>query len=137
MEEDLIARGTIPATLNWPLQPKYFFYTHGGTLNMEDGPFVTSDKIREAADSLNTGLKAIVNGTLKPNREKDKLTYALGTLEHTRCVRGIIVPWKHDFSVDIKTSKPMQKERAIGRKMSTLEERVASIEDAIAVSQQQ
>jgi len=130
MEEDLIARGTIPATLNWPLQPKYFFYTHGGTLNMEDG-------IREAADSLNTGLKAIVNGTLKPNREKDKLTYALGTSEHTRCVRGIIVPWKHDFSVDIKTSKHMQKEQAIGRKMSALEERVASIEDAIAVSQQQ
>jgi hypothetical protein len=36
MEEDLTARVIIPATFNWPLQAKYFFYAHGGTLNMYD-----------------------------------------------------------------------------------------------------
>jgi predicted ATP-grasp superfamily ATP-dependent carboligase len=46
---------------------------------MEDGSFVTTDQIREAADRLNTALKAIAEGTLKPDREKDELTYALGT----------------------------------------------------------
>jgi hypothetical protein len=79
MEEDLMARGIISATFNWPLRAKYFFYAHGGTLKMEDGSFVTTDQIREAADRLNTALKAIAEGTLKPDREKDELTYALGT----------------------------------------------------------
>jgi hypothetical protein len=48
MEEDLIARGIVLATFNWPLREKYYFYAHGGTLNMKDGSFVTSDRIREA-----------------------------------------------------------------------------------------
>jgi hypothetical protein len=52
MEEDLIARGIILATLNWPLRAKYFFYAHGGTLNMEDGSFVSTNRLREAADRL-------------------------------------------------------------------------------------
>jgi hypothetical protein len=86
MEEDLIARGIIPATFNWPLRAKYFFYAHGGTLNMEDGSFVTSDRIREAADKLDTTLKAVAEGTWKPDREKYELTYALGTPEQKGCV---------------------------------------------------
>ena len=47
MEDDLIARGIVPATFNWPQQAKYFFYAHGGSLNPEDGSFVTSEAIRE------------------------------------------------------------------------------------------
>ena len=82
MEEDLIARGIIPATFNWPLQAKYFFYAHGGTLDMEDGSFVTGDAIREAATKLDDALKAVSEGGFKPDREKDELTYALGTPEH-------------------------------------------------------
>jgi hypothetical protein len=102
MEEDLMARGIIPATFNWSLRAKYFFYAHGGTLNMEDGSFVTTDRIGEAGDRLDTALKAIAEGTLNPDREKDGLTYALGTPEHIARVRGMgIVPWKHGFSADI------------------------------------
>ena len=52
MEEDLIAREIVPATFNWTLRATYFFYAHGGTLNMEDGSFVTSYAIREAANKL-------------------------------------------------------------------------------------
>ena len=83
MEDDLIARGIIPATFNWPMRAKYFFYAHGGTLNMEYGSFVTSDAIREAADMLNVALKAMSEGSFKPDREKYELTYAFGTPEHT------------------------------------------------------
>jgi hypothetical protein len=74
MEEDLMAREIIPATFNWPLRAKYFFYAHGSMLNMEDGSFVTTDRTREAADRLDIALKAIAEGTLKPDREKNKLT---------------------------------------------------------------
>ena len=70
MEEGLIARGIILATLNWLLRAKYYFYAHGGTLNMEDGSFVTSDVIREAADRLDVALKAVSEGSLKSDREK-------------------------------------------------------------------
>ena len=50
---------------------------------MEDGSFVTSDAIREAADRLDVALKAVFKGSFKSDREKDELTYALGTPEHT------------------------------------------------------
>jgi hypothetical protein len=86
------------------LRAKYFFYAHGGKLNMEDGMLVTTDRIRETAERLDTALKAVAEGTLKPDREKDELTYALGTPEHTGRVRGMgVVPWKHGFSADIET----------------------------------
>ena len=93
MEDDLIARGIVPATFNWSMRAKYYFYAHGGTLNMEDGSFVTSDAIREVADRLDGALKPVSEGSFKPDREKDELTYALGTPEHTGRVRGMgIVP---------------------------------------------
>ena len=63
MEEDLIARGIVPAIFNWPLRAKYYFYAHGGTLNMEDGSFVTSDAIREATNKLDDTLKAVSEGS--------------------------------------------------------------------------
>ena len=56
MVEDLIARGIVPATFNWPMRAKYYFYAHIGTLNMEDDSFVTSDAIREAADRFDVAL---------------------------------------------------------------------------------
>ena len=53
---------------------------------MEDGSFVTSDAIREAADRLEVALKAVSEGSFKSDREKDELTYTLGTPEHTGSV---------------------------------------------------
>ena len=46
---------------------------------MEDGSFVTSDAIREADNKLDDALKAMSEGSFKLDREKDELTYALGT----------------------------------------------------------
>ena len=50
---------------------------------MEDGSFVTSDAIREAANKIDEALKAVLEGSFNPDREKDELTYTLGTPEHT------------------------------------------------------
>ena len=106
---------------------------------MEDGSFVTSDTIREAADRLDVALKAVSEVSFKSDREKDELTYALGTPEHTGRVRGMgVVPWKHGFSGDIETYRSRQRGKAeVAEKMHALEERVASIKDALATSQQQ
>ena len=46
---------------------------------MEDGSFVTSDAIREAANKLDDALEAVSEGSFKLDREKDELMFALGT----------------------------------------------------------
>ena len=106
---------------------------------MEDGSFITSDAIREAADRLDVALKAVSEGSFKSDIEKDELTYALGTQEHTGRVRGMgVVPWKHGFSGDIETYRSRQRRKAeVAEKVRALEERVASIEGTLATSQQQ
>ena len=78
--------------------------------------------------------------SFKSDKEKDELTYALGTLEHIGCVRGMgVVPWKHGFSGDIETYRSRHRRKAeVEEKVRALEERVASIEGALnATSQQQ
>ena len=129
MEDDLTTRGIIPATFDWPQRAKYFFYALGGSLNPEDVSFVTSDAIREAANRLDEALKAMSEGSFKLDREKDELTYALGTLEHTGCVRGMgVVPWKHGFSADIEIYRSRSRMTAEQEdKMHALEQRIASI----------
>ena len=106
---------------------------------MEDGSFITSDAIREAADRLNVALKAMSEGSFKSDREKDELMYALGTPEHTGHVRGMgVVPWKHGFSGDIETYRSRRRRKAeVAEMVRALEERVASIEGALTASQQQ
>ena len=105
---------------------------------MEDGSFVTSDAIREVANKLDDTLKAVSEGSFKPDREKDELTYALGTPEHTGRVRGMgVVPWKHGFSGDIETYRSRQRRKTkVAEKMRALEERVASIKGDLTASQQ-
>ncbi|RLN24396.1 hypothetical protein C2845_PM07G09580 [Panicum miliaceum] len=124
-------------TFNWPLL--YFFYAHGGTLNIDDGSFVTTDSIREAANRLDAALNATVEGKLKHKGEEDELTYALETPEHTRCARGMgMVPWKHGFSADIETYRSRCRRKAEQEeKMRALEERLASIEGVLTASQRQ
>ena len=73
---------------------------------------------------------------LQVGQRENELTYALGTPEHTGCVRGMgVVPWKHGFSGDIETYRSRQRRKAeVAEKMRALEERVASIEGALATS---
>ena len=113
MEDDLTAKGIIPATFDWSQRAKHFFYAHGGSLNPEDGSLITSDAIREAANRLDEALKVVSEGILKPDTEKDELTYALGTPEHIGRVRGMgVVPWKHGFSADIETYRSRSRKKA-------------------------
>ena len=78
---------------------------------MEDGSFATSVAIREVADRLDVALKVVSEGSLKSDREKDELTYALGTPKHTGpCARHgrssmeACLQWRHR-----DVSKPTEK----------------------------
>jgi hypothetical protein len=85
---------------------------------------VTSDWIREATDKLEMAFVAIAKGTLKPDREKDELTYALGTPKDIGRERGMgVVPWKHGFSADINTY------RSRCRRKTEQEEKMRALEE--------
>ena len=88
---------------------------------------------------MDEALKAMSEGNFKPDREKDELTYALGTPEHTGRVRGMgIVPGKHGFSADIEAYRSRSRKKAEQEdKMRALEQRIASIEGAMSASQPQ
>ena len=51
-EQDIMATGIIPATLDWPERAKYYYFAHGGKLNPEDGTLLPGDQLRETAARL-------------------------------------------------------------------------------------
>jgi len=114
---------------------KWYFYAHGRKLNPEDGSLITSDQLRATAERLEAALKAKAEGTFKPYREKDELSYSLGTPEHTGRVRGLgVVPWKHGFSEDLDTYRSQRRSKAEqAEQMRTLEERIAATDQKLAM----
>ena len=82
MEADLLAKGIHPFSLAWPKHSKNWFSAHGGSLDPETGEPIVGGTIREAARRRFDIVDASTNGAFVPNREKDKLMYALQTPEH-------------------------------------------------------
>ena len=76
MEEDLLAKGINPFSIDWPEHSKNWFFVHGGSLNPETGELV-GGTIGEAARRLFDIVDAFASGAFVPSREKDELTYAL------------------------------------------------------------
>nr|TKW31313.1 hypothetical protein SEVIR_2G097300v2 [Setaria viridis] len=126
MEDDLMAKGIVLATLDWPLRAKNFFYAHGSTLNRENGSFITTDSLIAEFNRLQDALKAKQQGSFKPDREKDELTYALRNLEHSGPVRGMgVVPWKKGFSEDKKLCVLEEQAASSNERMDRLQETLA------------
>jgi len=75
----------------------------------------------------------------KPNREKDELTYAIGTTEHSGRTRGLgrNTSWEHSFPNDRETyqSRQRRKEeeaahnRMLEQAMLQVEERAKALEE--------
>ena len=130
MEEDLRAKGIVPANHTWPLRARWFFYAHGGSLDPEDGSFRTSDSIRAAVERLEVAIKMVEEGTFRPNREKDELSFALGNPEHCGRTRGMgVVPWNRGFLADLDTYRSRCRSKQMtADKFRFLEERIASLE---------
>ena len=49
MEEDLLAKGINPFSINWPERSKNWFFMHGVSLNLENGEPVVGGTIKEVA----------------------------------------------------------------------------------------
>src|SRR5688572_30526080 len=106
MEDDIIAKGIVPATLEWLERAKHWYYAHGGMLNPEDRSFVFGQELREAAMRLVELIKATAEEKFVSDREKDELTLALGNPEHHGRRRGKgVIPWKIAFHEHIDSYK--------------------------------
>ena len=101
MEQDLIERGIVPATIEWPERSKNWYYAHGGSLSQEDGTLIFNDTIREKVERLMKNIEDSKAGRLKVDQENDELTLALGNPEHPGHCRGFgVIPWKFAFRGD-------------------------------------
>ena len=149
MEQDLLDRGIQPATMNWPERSRTWFYGHGGSLDPLTGDCVYGPNIQRAAQRLQEAIQAAAEGTFKPDRERDELTYALGNPEHPGRTRGKgVVPWKYGFRDYIESYRSRQRRKNDEREhLRRLEERLMSHDQrleeevqrqvAVAMSQQQ
>jgi hypothetical protein len=77
MEEDMLAKGINPFSIEWPERSKNWFFTHGGSLDLETEEPVVGGQIKTATQTLFHIVDASASGAIVHNREKDKLTYAL------------------------------------------------------------
>ena len=105
MEADILAKGITPESLNWPKRVKNWFFAHGGRLDLETGKLVHGTKLERATQRISYALQAKAIGAFRPNREKDELTYALGTAEHSGRTRGLgrNISWEHGSPDDRDT----------------------------------
>ena len=102
MEADILAKGITSKSLNWPKCVKNWFFAHGGRLDLETGKLVHGLKLKSATQRFSYALQAKAIGAFRPNREKNELTYAIGTAKHSGRTRGLgwNISWKHGFPND-------------------------------------
>lgn len=128
MKDDLIARGIVPYTLEWPERAKNWFYVHGSRLNPKDGSIVFENEIREAATRHDDFVKKTTNGSFVPNQERDELTMALqNPKHHGRCQGKGLIPWKYAFREHIESYRSRQRSKADqARHLRELQQQVAA-----------
>ena len=134
MEADILARGITLESLNWPKRVKNWFFAHGGRLDLETGKLVHGSKLERATQRLSYALQAKTIGAFRPNREKDELTYALGTTEHSGRTRGLgwNISWEHGFPDDRDTYRSRQRRKdEDAAQISRLEELVRESREAL------
>ena len=119
-ENDLIAKGVEPETLNWPDHSRTWFFGVGGTSDPKTGKCRwTDEQLAIPVKKLQMYIAATQEGTFIPERENDELTKALGNPEHGGRVRGMgHIPWKIGFPRTMtRTVTEAVRERWIGKQM--------------------
>ena len=82
-ENDLLDKGVVPETLNWPDRSRTWFFGVGGSLDPETGKCVwTNEQLRIPVTRLQEYIPAAQEGMFVLDRENDELTKALGNPEH-------------------------------------------------------
>ncbi|RLM78830.1 hypothetical protein C2845_PM12G12850 [Panicum miliaceum] len=59
MEEDLLAIGTTPATINWLERSRNWYYAHGRSLNPENGECIFGERIQQATIRLQEAIEVV------------------------------------------------------------------------------
>ena len=137
MEADLIAKGVVPESAPWPERTKRWFLGHGGGLDPVTGKLVHGTKLKRATERLIQILKARDSGLFRPNREKDELTYSIGTAEHCGQTRGKgVVPLVQGFPewIDSYRSRQRRKDEEAER-IRILQQYVIESREAVLESQ--
>jgi hypothetical protein len=115
---------------------KNWYYTHGGTINSEDGTLDYPPSLRESALEILKILEDVRAGRVKVVREIDELTMALKNPEHPGRCRGFgVVPWKFGFRGDIATygSRGRRRESEEEERRQELENRLKEHEEKLTV----
>ena len=82
-ENDLLAKGVEPETLNLPDRSRTWFFGVGGTMEPKIRKCVwTDEQLEIPIKKLQKYIAAVQQGTFIPDRENDGLTEALGNPEH-------------------------------------------------------
>jgi len=100
VENDLLAKGVEPETLNWPDRSRSWFFGVGGTLDPETRKCVwTDEQLAIPVKKLQKCIAAAQQGMFIPDRENHELTEALGNPEHPEQTRDTpgSVAWKVGF----------------------------------------
>jgi len=113
IEADIIAKGIKPELAKWPQCVKNWFFSHGGRLDPETGVAVYEQKLQTATERLGYTIQGKEIGVFKLNREKDELTYAIRTTEHSGRTRGLghNTSWEHGFPNDRETYQSRQRRK--------------------------
>ncbi len=138
MEADLVAKNIIPETADWTERTKNWYFGVGGSLDPETGKIAPTEKLQEAMNRLKDIQSAKQSGAFKPNREKDELTYAIGTAEHGGRTRGKgAVPWLIGFPEDRQTYRSRQRNKEeIAQRFHALEAQILETNDALLRAQE-
>ena len=92
----------MPEFVDWPECNKHWFFTHGGSLDLETEKVVYGERIQAIAERFHQARSIAQSGQWQPNRDKDELTYDLGN-PNIR-MRGYgSVSWEHAFPQDKET----------------------------------
>ena len=95
---------------------------------------VHGQKLERTTQRFSYALQAKTIGAFRPNREKDELTYALGTAEHSGQTRGLgwNISWEHGFPDDRDTYRSQQRRKdEEATWISRLEEYVCESREAL------
>jgi hypothetical protein len=112
LEQEILGRGIEPESMHWPERAKYWFFGHGGTIDLETGKIVYGEKLERVGQRMAYARGLVESGTWQPNREKDELTYALETAEHGGRTRGYgEISWEHGFPKDRPTYRSRQRKK--------------------------
>src|ERR1041385_6642980 len=144
-EKDLLDKGIVPRTFNWPERARNWFFGVGGTFHPETGKcFWTNEQLRVPITKLEELIAQTKAGTFVPDRENDELTMALGNPENPGRTRGTAssLPWKHGFPDaggykrrERKRKQEQSKIQNLHAREQALEERQKADEEATPTSQ--